>query len=411
MCIFHLAHTRMRYTVGTYQTVAAEVTVAWHVGTEVSSVCPECLTILVMCQHTLVHPVPDVSTLQVRITVDSFPLIPQTSGRVTHGMCIFRRHHRTVATILTSAFQPACAGVLRHVHIRVPFPLSAFVVHRAVHDILVRFLHPKISLVEVISVSGLVTQRPERKTRVVLVAFKHVDGTVHVRFQPFRVITQCTSLAQVVIHTVAFDVGFIVHIQTIFIAQFIEATVLRIVTQTNSIDVVALHQFKVFAHQLFRYIVSGFRIVFVDVHPFQLDRLSVDEQYHIILSVGCFLVDFLDLNAAESHIIRNHLAHLSIFFHRHVQFVQVRCFRSPGSHIRQFLAERYRRKFAVFHLCRLFSRGYRLSVFIGQLVTHAQVGGRCLMILQVDLQAEDTVTITIVQSGSNTEILYGCFGL
>ena len=105
------------------------------------------------------------------------------------------------------------------------------------------------------------------------------------RFQPFRIVTQCTAFSQVVVHTVAFDVGFIVHIQSVFVAQFIEAAVLRIMAQTYGIEVVALHQFEILAHQLFVDIVSRQRVVLVDVDSFQFDRLSVDHQNGVIVAV------------------------------------------------------------------------------------------------------------------------------
>ena len=158
MGVFHLVHGRMQGAVRRNDTVAAEVTVARHVGTEITSVCPERTSVLVVGQNALVYPVPDVSALQVRIFVDGFPLVPKASGRVTHGMCVFRRSYRTVAATLADLFQPACTRVLRYVHVRVPFPLGAFVVHRTVHDVLVGFLYPQVSLVEVVTVSGFVTQ-------------------------------------------------------------------------------------------------------------------------------------------------------------------------------------------------------------------------------------------------------------
>ena len=115
--IFHFTHRRMRITVRIHDTVAAEVTVARHIGTEVTSVSPIVSAVLILYQDTLVYPVPDITSLEVRIAVNRFPLVPQASGRVTHGMRIFRRHHRTVTTPTADAFQPRCTRILGYVHI------------------------------------------------------------------------------------------------------------------------------------------------------------------------------------------------------------------------------------------------------------------------------------------------------
>ena len=50
--------------------------------------------------------------------------------------------------------------------------------------------------------------------------------------------------------------------------------VLRIVAQTNGIDIVLLHQFKVFAHQFFGNIVTGCFVVLVNVQMCIRDRSS-----------------------------------------------------------------------------------------------------------------------------------------
>ena len=181
------------------------------------------------------------------------------------------------------------------------------------------------------------------------------------RFQPFRVVSQRTPLAQAVIHTVALDVSLIIDIKPIFITQFIETTVLRIMAQTHRVDIVALHQFQVLAHQFFAHVMTCQRIVFVHVHPFQFQRLSVDEQHMVVLAIGCLLINFLDFDTTETYVIRNDLSHLAVFLHRHQQFIQIRGFRGPRLYFRQFLAERHRTFFSRQHLGCLLATGYHLS--------------------------------------------------
>ena len=190
MYIFHFSHCRMRTTIRIDKTVAEEVAIARRVYTEVTSVGPVFSSILIFLEKTLVYPVPDISTLEIRIFVNCLPLSPQVSRGVSHGMCILRRSYRTVATILSDIFQPVGTRILRNIHIGVPFPLSTFVVDRTIHQIFVCLFQPQISLIEIISVSGFISQRPECNARIIIITFKHIDGTIHVRFQPFGIVTQ-----------------------------------------------------------------------------------------------------------------------------------------------------------------------------------------------------------------------------
>ena len=101
-----------------------------------------------------------------------------------------------------------------------------------------------------------------------------------------------------------FDVGFVIDIDTQFIAKVIELVALRIVAEANGVEVMLLHQFEVLTHQFFSHIVTGFGIMFVDIYPFQLDRLSVDKETDVWLSVFALLVDFLDFETTETYTVR-----------------------------------------------------------------------------------------------------------
>ena len=126
----------------------------------------------------------------------------------------------------------------------------------------------------------------------------------------------------------------------------------------------------------------------------------------VILSIGTLLVYFFDFNATESYMVRNHFGHLSIFLYSHQQLIQVRCFRSPGFYFRQFLAERYGTFFTSKYIYGFFTIGYYLSVIIEQLISNTQPSRIGTMILQLHIQTENTVTVRIIQSRHNPEILY-----
>ena len=142
MYILHFSHCRVRTPVGVYKTVAKEVTVAGRIYTEIASVCPIFFPVFVFLENTLIYPVPNISTLKIRILIDSLPLSPQVSGGVTHSVRIFGRSYRAVTAVFADTFQPIGTRILRNIHIGVPLPLSTFVVNGACHDILIRFFQP-----------------------------------------------------------------------------------------------------------------------------------------------------------------------------------------------------------------------------------------------------------------------------
>ena len=80
--------------------------------------------------------------------------------------------------------------------------------------------------------------------------------------------------------------------------------------------------------------------MFVDVHAFKLDRLSIEQQDCVRFTVTGDLVDRLDLDAAETNVIRNDFRHLTVFFYCHQQFVKIGVFGVPGSYIVQVFLKR-----------------------------------------------------------------------
>ena len=398
MSILHFSHCRVRSTVRSNDTVAKEVTIAWSVYTEVATISPIFTAVFILLEQTLVNPVPDVTTLEVRILVDSSPLCSQVTVGITHGVRIFRRNDWTVATLAAYAFQPLSIRILRHIHICVPFPKSTFVVHRTVHThrACFLFLQVKVCLIEVVTITRFVTEWPDSDRRMVLVAFVHVDGTIHVWLQPFRVVTKWATLAEVIVHTVAFDVGFIVYIDTEFVAQVIELVALWIVAKANGVDVMLLHQFEVLAHQLFSHVVTCFRVMFVNVHTLELDRLTIDEEADVWLAIFWLFFDFLDFETTETYLVWDNFRYFIAFLQSDEQLVEVRMFRSPSLDILNFSFE-----VNVVAINALVALGYDLTLCIHQFV-------RCcssLWFSYIDSKAEDTVLISVVQSRLYLEVL------
>ena len=237
----------MRFTIGAYQTVTAEVTETRDsFRSVITAIRPIPFTVFIYFAEWLVHPVPNAATLCHRIVFKYIPVFFQSAATVAHRMKIFAKNKRTVDVFLRKiCFDVVHTAVHTAVNIRIIVQFGTFVLHRT--SVFYRF-QPVVGTLEVDSVAGFISQRPEGDARIVLVAFEHIDGTVHVWFQPFGVVTQWTALSKIVIHSVAFDIGFIVHIKTVFIAKFVETAVLRIVAKAYAVQVMLLHKLEVTTH-------------------------------------------------------------------------------------------------------------------------------------------------------------------
>ena len=187
-----------------------------------------------------------------------------------------------------------------------------------------------VGLVEVDSVARLVAQRPEADAGVVFVVFIQVAGAVQMSVEPVGVVAQRATLAQVVAHTVALDVGLVIDIETVFRGQLIEAVALWVVAEAHGVDVVAPHQFEVASHHLLRHIVARIGIVLMDVHALEFDGLPIDQQAGKRAPVAtCAL---LDLDTSEAHAVGDHLLLLPVL-HLHIQSVELGLLRAPWANV------------------------------------------------------------------------------
>ena len=240
----------------------------------------------------LVDPVPNETALEVFQFADSVPIELEVAVAVPHRVRVFALDERAFAVGFLFLF----LGVVdhagdRHIHraenIGVPVELSAFVLNRARR---VEFLQPFVGRVEVRAVSGFVPERPNDDRRVVAVAERHSLGAVHVRGEPFRRVRERFFA---VTHPVRFDVRFVDDVQTVFVAKFVPARIVRIVRRANRVDVQRLHNADILEHPLFGNGVAAVSVVFVAVDALQENRLVVDEE----LTVGDFDLAETDFKA------------------------------------------------------------------------------------------------------------------
>ena len=101
----------------------------------------------------------------------------------------------------------------------------------------------------------------------------------------------------------ALDVGLILKIDAVLVAQIVPVGSIRVVTVAYVVDVATLHEEHLVLHLLTRYVVARSRIVLMTVHTLHLDRLTVKIvvaacQSELVL-IGRSVLDF---NLAETYV-------------------------------------------------------------------------------------------------------------
>ena len=243
--------------------------------------------------HTLVHKVPDVAALILRILAHQVPVLLEATHRVTHSVGILTLDERT--------------GI---VTLRVPLATAIVVIHRA-EDVglavlsgllelagtrWVGGLHPVVRLLEVRTVTGLVAERPDDDAGVVL-------ERQHIAMLAFQVCQlEVSALSQgtvAVAHAVALDVGLGCKVDAVLVAEVIPARVVGIVAGAHGVDVQLLHDLDVLNHTLHGDDIAAVGIQLVAVGTLDENGLTVDQQ-----------LATLDFHLADADALANRLQQL-----------------------------------------------------------------------------------------------------
>ena len=128
-----------------------------------------------------------------------------------------------------------------------------------------------VALLEIGAESGFVAQGEDDHAGVVLGALVHAEFALqHGRVE--------AGVARHAAPAVALDVGLAADIESVLVAELVEAALLGIVARADGVDVVLLHQLEVAAHQLLGHDVAGVGGVLMDVDALDHHALSVDEE-------------------------------------------------------------------------------------------------------------------------------------
>jgi len=172
---------------------------------------------------------------------------------------------------------------------------------------------------EVSSHEPLVTERPNDDRWMHLVSLNECFRTVHIRFRPvwvvgrpFRGLIPSYKLAlterQVALllrkrgigdtfEPVAFHVCFIDDPETHLVCEVVQSWVVELMRCADGVDVVTLHEKKIFFHELVRHSTTKSRMMFMAVNSAEHDSLTVDFDKSI------FHLDLSEANALGNNLI------------------------------------------------------------------------------------------------------------
>ena len=262
--------------------------------------------------QALVNEVPNEATERARVTVEGVHVFLQITHGVAHSVLVFAQHNRLVGIPIILN----CIRTEVHPAVHIGIVPVAFVMHKARR---VDFMSTLTFRGEHVTVTGFVTERPENNRRMVFVALHHGIHAVHSRSAPIIAI-----LRKIVVGTVAFDVRFVNHVNTILVAEIVHHRIVRIVRHTERVDVEALHEDNVFFHTIVSHSTAVIRIKFVTVHTMELHRHAVYVQTRSTIV-------FLDFNLAEANLVTFNLENLAVsILEREHCGIEVRRFSRPA---------------------------------------------------------------------------------
>ena len=227
-------------------------------------------------------------------------------------MGIFTLNQWTGITFLAISFAVSIIGIHRAVDVSLA-PVSGLLILTWTRRII--SLHEVIGILEILSITCLITKTPHNDTGVILQHINVMALTLNVHIVETRILTQ-RFLA--ITHSVALNVCLCCHIDTIFITQLIPTWVIGIVRSTHSIHVQLLHYLNVLNHAVNTHHIATIRVEFVTVHTLDEDGLTIHEQLLVF-----------DFHLTEANALRDTFQELAAIIQGDAEIVEVRSLGCP----------------------------------------------------------------------------------
>ena len=164
-------------------------------------------------------------------------------------------------------------------------------------------LYPIIRLVEMVTISALITQTPrdnawmiELHRYIMLIALHHRSSKLSLYHQRIIIISEA----------MAFLISLSNDIKAILITKVIPARIIGIVARSDGIDVQTLHDFNVLNHAIERHNIASIGVNFMAVGTLYEDRHTINKHLRAF-----------DFNLSKAHLLCDNLFYLAfLVFHR-----------------------------------------------------------------------------------------------
>ena len=311
--------------VSKHQTVAAEGVVVVVGVDPVAAVAPElvigAIAVVPHGADGLVNVVPDEAALSLVVLTDGIPVLQCVAVGLAHGVVVLgvdEGHASMVAghvvgqhvlgglhvhdVVLTHVGAPGVLAVGLHVGVLIVLALTLVLAQTA--GVTLEQVHggnpEAVVLVEgSVAVGGLVAQRPHDDAGVVLVHLQVGGHTVGDGGDPLGHTLSGTGGHLHAVHSggVALDVGLGAHVQAQLIGQVVQGLVVGVVSSTDGVEVVLLHQGQIGEVVLEGEGMSGLQIGVVAVDTTQHHLTARDLHLLVALIVDVHLVDLTEADA------------------------------------------------------------------------------------------------------------------
>ena len=302
--------------IGTDDAVVEEIIVRNIVRIVIAAIGIDLHPIVVEFAQSLIHKIPDKTTLVFGILANQIPILLESTHGVPHGMGILALNQRLLGITLAVVFRTFVIAVHRAINIGKPILTGLFVLNRTA---LILFFDPGVAVLEIGAVTGLIAQRPSNDGGMVV-------PSLHIALVALQV---CQGKGWIfgkrlvaIPHPMRFHIGLSYHIQAILVAQVVPIVVVGIVASAHSIDVQLFHPLHILLHAVTRNHIPPIGIHLVAVGAFNQHRLAIHQELSIF-----------NLHLAETDLHRNHLQHPVVLFRDSLQRVKHWRFGTPFGRI------------------------------------------------------------------------------
>ena len=247
------------------------------------------------------------------------------SQRISHSVHVLAQNVRLLGMVLYIFFRFVWLCIHSALYIadfiKLSVPRHALIVHQSG---IVPFLKETAHGKNILTCIGLISTGPYKNTGVVFVPLQHISGSVYHTVLPLRKTARHIPGRFAGSHflpgTMTFQIGLVNEINSIKITQLIPKSLIRIVTGTDCVNVVALHKQNVPHHVFSRDCPAFVHVKLMPVDSFKDQPFPIEAHDTV-----------QQLEPSKANDLGNGLNHIPLrIFYKKIQGIAVRILSRPG---------------------------------------------------------------------------------